>query len=556
MTSRQRLLFPLFFLALLVLYVRPISDPDFWWHLKTGQWIWQNHTIPERDPFSFTTYEGINPAQGQRIKYILTQYWGAQLFFFIAWKFFGAAGVIFLRAGILLISITLIHRFLLKKRVYSPLAAALSAVAGLHMCLFSNDRPQLFSFLFSVIYLFELEAINDGRKRGIFTLPLISLVWANTHSSALMAWLLGVPYLLHALYGFFRKDGKNSKFITATILLSLSFTFLSPNTYHAPSILKGLNESRHFKLNTEFMSPFEQFRESGVLYPAYWLLILLSAVTFFSRGISKRRLIILVALMLISFRSGRFTPFFVLISPMLLGTALQKMFGGLNKRIILFSLSLVFSLFLYTFYNFGGDIFRLGADDNDYPADAAAFVKTRDIRGRMFNFFEWGGYLLWHLPQQKTFIDSRALRLDVWDEYYDTAHNPTAGWTDVLRKYRIDFVFLPLVSPATGEPMAVIYLLLDNAEWKPVYVDKLSIIFLKRESPLEIVPREEVLDQTIISLREWAYKDPQNALRWSRLAAAFYQKGNKKEALRNYKKAYSLKPADPFLENMIRLLEA
>src|SRR5260370_37873314 len=32
-----------------------ISDPDFWWHLKTGQYIVEKHALPVPDPFAYTT---------------------------------------------------------------------------------------------------------------------------------------------------------------------------------------------------------------------------------------------------------------------------------------------------------------------------------------------------------------------------------------------------------------------------------------------------------------------------------------------------------------------
>src|SRR5690242_21267506 len=42
--------------ALAVLTVRSrFDDPDMWWHLKTGQIIWDTHTIPVTDIFSYTT---------------------------------------------------------------------------------------------------------------------------------------------------------------------------------------------------------------------------------------------------------------------------------------------------------------------------------------------------------------------------------------------------------------------------------------------------------------------------------------------------------------------
>jgi hypothetical protein len=35
---------------------RPLSDGDFWWHLKTGEYILNTRSIPKTDFFSFTNY--------------------------------------------------------------------------------------------------------------------------------------------------------------------------------------------------------------------------------------------------------------------------------------------------------------------------------------------------------------------------------------------------------------------------------------------------------------------------------------------------------------------
>ena len=39
-------------LAVLFIRVFYISDPDIWWHLRTGDWILAHHTVPSTDPFS------------------------------------------------------------------------------------------------------------------------------------------------------------------------------------------------------------------------------------------------------------------------------------------------------------------------------------------------------------------------------------------------------------------------------------------------------------------------------------------------------------------------
>ncbi|HMB08573.1 MAG TPA: hypothetical protein VKP69_33185, partial [Isosphaeraceae bacterium] len=32
--------------------MRPVTDPDIWWHLRTGQWIVEHGAVPITDPFS------------------------------------------------------------------------------------------------------------------------------------------------------------------------------------------------------------------------------------------------------------------------------------------------------------------------------------------------------------------------------------------------------------------------------------------------------------------------------------------------------------------------
>src|ERR1700722_9145243 len=59
-SSRAIFSFPVilgvFLIVLTMLTVRGrFSDPDMWWHLKTGEIIWNTHHIPTVDSFSFTT---------------------------------------------------------------------------------------------------------------------------------------------------------------------------------------------------------------------------------------------------------------------------------------------------------------------------------------------------------------------------------------------------------------------------------------------------------------------------------------------------------------------
>ena len=43
-------------LGLFTMAARGMTDPDVWWHLRTGQLILQNHSLFHTDPYSFTRF--------------------------------------------------------------------------------------------------------------------------------------------------------------------------------------------------------------------------------------------------------------------------------------------------------------------------------------------------------------------------------------------------------------------------------------------------------------------------------------------------------------------
>jgi hypothetical protein len=43
-----------------------------------------------------------------------------------------------------------------------------------------------------------------------------------------------------------------------------------------------------------------------------------------------------------------------------------------------------------------------------FPASAAAYVEDHDLKGPLYNHFDWGGYLIWRLPHLPVAIDGRS----------------------------------------------------------------------------------------------------------------------------------------------------
>src|ERR1022692_181307 len=90
--------------ALLMGWFSPeISDPDFWWHLKTGQYLLQAHSLPVPDPFAYTTTMG-SPAYAGELRtrhFNLTHEWLAQAMLYAVYRAGGFGGVVLFRAALL-----------------------------------------------------------------------------------------------------------------------------------------------------------------------------------------------------------------------------------------------------------------------------------------------------------------------------------------------------------------------------------------------------------------------------------------------------------------------
>src|SRR5437660_303777 len=88
----RALLIALAALLLFGLFSREIYDSDFWWHLRTGQYIVETRALPFPDPFSWTTATArdVYPGEARTRQFNLTHEWLAQVVFYAVWRAGGA----------------------------------------------------------------------------------------------------------------------------------------------------------------------------------------------------------------------------------------------------------------------------------------------------------------------------------------------------------------------------------------------------------------------------------------------------------------------------------
>ncbi|MCK5427125.1 MAG: tetratricopeptide repeat protein, partial [Thermodesulfovibrionia bacterium] len=128
--------------------------------------------------------------------------------------------------------------------------------------------------------------------------------------------------------------------------------------------------------------------------------------------------------------------------------------------------------------------FGFGVNYDFFPEKALTYLDKRDIKGKIFNTFEWGGYITWRdFPRRTAYIDGRGklsydllnkldlarTRANVLDQLHDTY-----GFEVILVNYPNTPKFF---STASSPDVDVA---LSSEDWALVYWDDLSLVYLKK----------------------------------------------------------------------------
>jgi hypothetical protein len=118
-----------------------------------------------------------------------------------------------------------------------------------------------------------------------------------------------------------------------------------------------------------------------------------------------------------------------------------------------------------------------------FPVRAADFIIAKDLRGNMYNYYSWGGYLIWRLaPERRVFLDGRNINPDImWAGTtidYDLRLGGVSPWKTLFEKYDIAYAVAPL--ELRGKPVPLVSNLSRDPEWAAVFIDENSVIFTRR----------------------------------------------------------------------------
>ena len=147
-----------------------LDDFDTWWHLAAGRWIIQHHSVPRTDVLSFALAD----------RRWINMQWLLDVVLYGLHRLGGADLLVVSTALTLALTIAWLIRNL--RPALGPVASSMLAlwVTVIAQERF-NVRPEVASFIFLQALLWLLTRARAADGRGLWLLPLISVLWTNSH---------------------------------------------------------------------------------------------------------------------------------------------------------------------------------------------------------------------------------------------------------------------------------------------------------------------------------------------------------------------------------------
>ncbi|MFZ0480722.1 MAG: hypothetical protein WAL71_16400 [Terriglobales bacterium] len=478
---RSRTLFAaILFFGLLAMTARIATDPDLWWHLRTGKWIVETGHVPHTDPFSFTRGGSL----------WTTHEWLSEVIFYSLWRLAGPTALIVFSSIVTTVGFLLLYFRCPGKPHWAAAATVLGAVASAPCW---GTRPQMFTFVLASLFLWLLERSED-RPRLLLCIPPLFLLWLNLHAGFALGpallFLYAAGIVLEAAAGTTPCTHARPIItrVSLAALVCLALVPLNPSgarLYRYP--LDTVRASELRSLIVEWLSP--DFHQAMYLPFLLVFLLLLSALAWSRFSIRGRVLLPLTFMFLAALDAVRHIPIFILLAMPVIARAMSESFYAVHPsasrpsvqrfRPLLGGATLVL-LAAFSCLRWTDLAHSQNAREADrFPSAAVIFLRANNLPGRLFAYYDWGGYAIWNLyPRYYVFADGRAdlYGEDLMKQAVETALRLHRGWQAVLDNWKVETILIP---PGSALAQA---LLLDP-QWTVSYRDPQALIFVRTAKP-------------------------------------------------------------------------
>lgn len=516
--SNQNVLVFLFLLSVFLLALHKVADTDVWMHLSFGRLLWELKAFPANEQFVY-------PSMDMPFSYTS---WLFGLVYYLTYLAFNTYGIILLKA------ITIVAAFYIlfsdslrphKNYIISIVVLTVIVIMVRHRFV---ERPDTFLMVFLSFSIFSLNAFVYNNKKYIYALPIIHTLWANSHASIA---LMFVPFLSFIVGGIIQQylnkkvhssqltahSKKEGEYITLppdtmslkqlktiTVIFALSFVASLVSPYFISQYLFGTQvlASPWFEQEiTELRAPtWETNKWPYVITAVITLSFVLNMVASYRSkqkvDMSIIHLLLVLPFIVLSFTALRFVFLLGIVAGPVLARNISALFGSLqnrplNKKImlsiagILIVVSTTLTLANVKPFEDPKKIFGFGINYNPIPEGALKYMDRNNITGRVFNLFQWGGYIVWRdFPKRTVFIDPRGyLSADLLEKSSIAGSRPSV-LDDLHEKYGFEAILIayPAADPALLQLQLPpeVDLALSHEGWSLVYWDDLSLLYLRK----------------------------------------------------------------------------
>ncbi len=463
-----------------------IAPNDFWWHIRTGQIILETRQIPHVDLYTFTH-------AGEPWTY---QAWLMQIGLYLIYRLGGAPLTLFVHGLVIVSGYLLLQRELLQiTRHNARLASAITiGAAALSMPNWAV-RPQSISFPLFSLTLFVLLRYRRQRGHFLWWLPLIFLIWVNTHGGFIFGLILLGCFVISQIWDT-RHAGeplptRKVLFPSALVLIVLAANPTGPLGI-ADYVLGFVRHTATRTLNIEF-APTSMVTLPGALFIAAALMLIVILVRYNYHPDTFESLA-LVAFGLLAMWAIRNPPWFGFVAAPVAAAALTqtpqsapvaypgRRWVNALFLVILVGIAVITLPWLRSAFPAWSN--RRGVIEKYTPIVATVYIcDNLPAEARIFNEMSYGSYMIWGCPRLPVFIDTRMelYSMQEWEEYLAISIG-RYDWQRLLDQHGITHLLL--------NRKVQTYLIAAAAEspcWKEVYRDDVSVVFTRTES--ELCPR-------------------------------------------------------------------
>ena len=484
---------------------RTVSDLDTGWQLATGRWVVEHHQVPSVDVLSYT-------AQGQHWIYPV----GAGVVFYIAFLLGGYALLSWISAAACAGTVALLMRR------GSAVSAAIAILSVPLIAERTPPRADMFTVVLFAAFLSILWENYETGRAALWLLPALMLVWVSVHFGFAAGLGLILAYvgteILESIFGAQRRRAAIERLRRAWpwLLMTPAVTLLNPwgwNVYRALLLQERANAEQQTwiaeweGIRVNWHSAAAAFSQGGARSALFSLLVIAAVAA--GVALWRRRLgdaILLIAAAYAPVRHIRMGAVFACVAVIIGGQNLGWMFGRIGAllrparlRVALAGVA-VMLLAILTYarsadlvtnrHYFGSttDLATFGAGLSWwFPQRAAGFIERENLPGEIFNTYDEGGYVSWRLgPRRRDYIDGRdtlfgLARVQLHRQLLESPPD-SAVWNDETSRFNINTILF-----ARGDGIARGHLkeFCASSTWRPVYLDEVSAVFVRRTPQTE-----------------------------------------------------------------------